>query len=128
MLQSPGKPAGLEQEDLLAPLSALGVRCRHKGVWVHHAVRQIILCIGHRARLYRRAGLVLKGHILPPLGIQLLHIHIGNGEHAFPANRSPSAKMPPFSATKVAPLNTRSVVLSCTPAPAYTYPATQRAD
>ena len=44
------------------------------------------------------------------------------------ANRSPSAKMPPFSATKVAPLNTRSVVLSCTPAPAYTYPATQRAD
>ena len=83
MLQPPGQAAGLEQEDLLAPLSALGVRCRHKGVRIHNAVRQIILCIGHRARLYRRAGPVLKGHILPPLGIQLLNIHIGNGEHAF---------------------------------------------
>ena len=83
MLQSPGQTAGLEQEDLLAPLSALSVRCRHKGVRVHNAVRQIILCIGYRAKLYRRAGPVLKGHILPPLGIQLLNIHIGNGEHAF---------------------------------------------
>ena len=41
------------------------------------------------AELYRRAGLVLKGHILPPLGIQLLHIHIGNGEHAFPGKPLP---------------------------------------